>query len=41
MVGNISDLVSLEGASGLQVDWLGAEPEELLGEDQVPAGGQH
>ena len=36
MVRNIGGLVSLEVADGLQIDGLVAEPEELLGEEEVP-----
>ena len=36
VVGNINDLVGLEGGDGLGVDGLLSEPEELLGVDQVP-----
>ena len=36
VMGNIDDLVGLEGGGGLGVDGLLSEPEELLGVDQVP-----
>jgi hypothetical protein len=36
MVGNISDLVGLERGDGLEVDGLSAEPEQLLGVQEVP-----
>lgn len=37
VVGNIGDLVGLERADGLEVDGIGAEPEELLVVEEVPA----
>jgi len=36
VVGNISDLVGLERGDGLEVNGLRAEPEELLGVEEVP-----
>lgn len=38
MVGNLGDLVGLERADRLQVDGVRAEPEELLGVEEVPRG---
>jgi hypothetical protein len=37
VVGDVSDLVGLERADRLQVNRVGAEPEELLGVEEVPA----
>jgi hypothetical protein len=39
MVGNIGDLVGLERGDGLEVDGLSAEPEQLLGVQEVPDRG--
>ena len=36
VVSDISDLVGLERGDGLQVNRVGAEPEELLGVEEVP-----
>jgi len=36
VVSNLGNLVMLEGAHGLGVNGLGAEPEELLGVKEVP-----
>jgi hypothetical protein len=36
MVSNIGDLVGLERRDGLEIDGLSAEPEELLGVQEVP-----
>lgn len=37
MVSDLGNLVGFEGADGLEVDGVRAEPEELLGVDEVPA----
>jgi hypothetical protein len=36
VVGDVSNLVGLERAMGLEINGLRAEPEELLGEEEVP-----
>lgn len=36
VVGDVGNLVGLERGERLEVDGLGAEPEELLGVDEVP-----
>jgi len=35
-VGNLRGLVGLEGADALDLNGVGAEPEELLGREEVP-----
>ena len=37
VVSDVSDLVGLERRNSLEVDGLSAEPEELLGVDEVPS----
>ena len=36
VVGDVGDLVGLERADRLEVDGIGAEPEQLLGVEEVP-----
>ncbi len=39
VVGDLGDLVGLESSDGLEVNGIRAEPEELLGVEEVPGSG--